>query len=293
MKEICIIGGGIMGQGMAYRSLQAGHKVYVFARNPEKLRSSKEPIGQWNEHPNLKISNEWADLPMHSDLSILCLTRDEVVWEHFLHSLQKSPKFILDTGTSSPEITKRMFDEANKQNIEFADSPMTGSKLAARDGQILFMFGGEEKQINDLSFFYKNTSKAVVHCGPVGFGQKAKLALNLTQAGLLQVYLEGWELAKHAGISWPTYQTILSQSAAHSALFQFKFSQIQSGDFEPHFSLKNMHKDVEHALHLASEERLSLPLSEGLESIFQKAMDLGLSEEDFASLSKVPKSALS
>lgn len=281
MKTIAIIGVGIMGRGLALNLKKAGHQLKLFTRSPNKITDIIDE--------NCQSYATIQEATRSVDLVILCLTEDEVVHHAFFgeHLLENRPPIILDTGTTSPNLTLQMYNEAKQEGVQFLDSPMTGSKLAATSGQILFLVGGDFSVYESLDYFYKACGKNSVYCGPISSGQRAKIALNMIQAGMLQIYLEGFQLASKDGISSTTMLDLLMQSAAASPLLDFKLKSILAEDFEPHFALKNMNKDMNHAMNRAKQNHVSLPLSSTLKSIYDAGMAAGYLELDFCSLAKI------
>lgn len=281
-RKIAIIGTGIMGRGIANNLSKEGHSLQLYARDPKKIQDLKSD--RVSIHGNIK---ETAKDP---EIIILCLTEDHVVEESVFSSglLETKAKYVIDMGTTSPSLTFKLKDTFQKQNIQFLDAPMTGSKNAARDGQILFMVGAKsQREVQDISFVFEICGKNIVYCGEVGDGQKAKIALNMVQAGIFQVYMEGFLLAKNEGIDPSILKSILEQSAAKSGISEFKFPFVFSGNYETHFALKNMYKDLKHALSLAKESGTILPLSSGLDEIYRAGMDAGFGEKDYCSLNEV------
>ncbi|PJZ68412.1 3-hydroxyisobutyrate dehydrogenase [Leptospira perolatii] len=280
--NVSIIGTGIMGSGMAQNLSARNIPLRLYARNLNKI--------QHFESSKVHIFPNVLDAAKNSHLVVLCLTEDSVVEETVFQNgiLSSGCKYLIDTGTTSPALTAKIHEACKKNNILFFDAPMTGSKNASRDGQILFMVGAKDSsEIADISFFFDICGKNLVYCGNVGDGQKAKIALNLVQAGIFQVYMEGFALAKENGISWATLKDILLQSAAKSGIAEFKFPYVFSGNYETHFSLKNMRKDVYHALHLSEELHTKLPLCSNLGKIYDAGISEGLGEMDFCSLNEV------
>jgi 3-hydroxyisobutyrate dehydrogenase len=288
-KQIALIGAGIMGSGIASNLLQAGHHVRIYLRNPSKLEHLPKEQISILKGANATVFDSIPNVCEGAELVILCLTEDEVVKKAFFTEglLTSGCAFIIDTGTTSPELTLQMHIAANEKGVKFLDAPMTGSKLAARTGNILFMIGGEKKDIDELHYFFDACGKNSIHCGPVSSGQRAKIALNMVQAGIFQVYLEGFQLATKDQIPSQVFLEILKHSAASSPLLDFKIDHVLREDFEAHFSLKNMFKDIKHAMKRATELKAMIPLSSQLTSIYQAGIEHGLGEEDFASLAKV------
>jgi 3-hydroxyisobutyrate dehydrogenase len=288
-KKIAMIGTGIMGSGLAANLLKAGHGVHLYMRNPSKIHHLAKEELEILKGPRATLYDNVRDAAKGVDLVVLCLTEDEIVKKAFFTEgvLESGADHIIDTGTTSPALTLQMLFAAKEKGIHFLDAPMTGSKLAARSGQILFMVGGEKEQIDDLAYFFEPCGQKYIHCGIVSNGQRAKIALNMIQAGLFQVYLEGFQLAKKDKIPSSVFMEIVNQSAASSPLLNFKLGNVLRENYEAHFALKNMNKDIHHAMQRADELNVSLPLCSELESIYAEGMKLGFGEEDFASLAKV------
>jgi len=283
MKEkIAFIGVGIMGRGIVNNLKKLTYPISLYTRNKEKIKDLKDEL--------TTIANSPEEAIQDAKFTILCLTEDKVV-KNFLNEsrfFELGKGYLLDFGTTSYQLTQEIFEKSKQREIHFLDSPMTGSKLAARDGQILFMIGANSQEdIEACRFIWEKVGRKIIHCGKVGNGQLTKLALNLVQAGILQMYMEGLMLARKSGIDSEIYWEVISNSAAKSGISDFKGKCIQERDFSTHFSLKNMNKDLNHALRLAMELHASLPLSGVLKSIFDSGMSKGLGELDFVSLLQV------
>jgi len=281
MKTVAMIGTGIMGRGMAMNLKKSGVRLRLFSRSPDKLADLRDQ--------NCDVFTSITEAATGSDLTVLCLTEDEVVRMAFFESdlLEARPGAIVDTGTTSPDLTLEMAVAAKAAGIPFLDAPMTGSKLAAAAGQILYMVGGDLSLLESLRFFFDICGKNVIHCGPVSSGQRAKIALNMVQAGLFQIYLEGFHLAARDGVSVDTMMDILQQSAAASPLLDFKMGCVLKRDFEPHFALRNMNKDMNHAMRRAQQLHTAIPLSSTLKSLYDAGLAAGYGDEDFCSLARV------
>lgn len=281
MKTISIIGVGIMGRGMAINLQKKGYNLKLYNRSLEKIQDLK--------NSKTIITNSIKEAVENTDITILCLTEDFVVESVFFNFdfLNAKPKVVIDTGTTSPELTLRMYEEAKKRNFRFFDAPMTGSKNAALEGQILYMMGGSEEDYEAGKDVFETCGKLTIQCGPVSYGQRAKIALNMIQAGLYQIYLEGFMLAKKQGVDFHVLLEILKNSAANSPLLNFKMNAAKNRDFSTHFALKNMNKDLNHALEQAVKNQVFMPLSMSLKSIYNAGINAGYSDEDFCSLVKI------
>ncbi|MDX1958427.1 MAG: NAD(P)-dependent oxidoreductase [Leptospiraceae bacterium] len=281
-RTIAFIGVGIMGIGIVNNLKKTGAKLRLYARNKEKILSLSDSRTEVFDKP--------SDAVLGAEFIILCLTDDDSIRKEFYGGgiLENAKGIILDFGTTSPELTSELNQVCKENGLCFIDSPMSGSKNAARDGQLLFMVGTDSKNcLDSCKFFYDVISKKLILCGASGQGQLAKIALNMIQAGILQSYMEGFILAKKSGVEFSILQEIISESAAKSGISDFKLNTISKRDFSPNFSLKNMNKDLNHALKLAMKLNASLPLSNVLKSVYDDGMNCGFGEEDFSTLMKV------
>ncbi|MCE9598657.1 MAG: NAD(P)-dependent oxidoreductase [Spirochaetia bacterium] len=278
MPTIAIIGTGIMGRGIALNLKKAGHSMRIFARNKAKIADMLDA--------NTVHFETAAEAVRGADLTVLCLTEDEVIRRTVLtpELLSGIRGIIIDVGTTSPDLTIEMHHLFKQHSARFFDSPMTGSKTAANEGQIFFIVGGSEQDISDTKYFYDACSRGFVRCGGVGDAQRAKIVLNMVQAGTLQMFIEGLSLATKIGIEAQTMKSIIENSAARSGLSDFKAPFILAKNFETHFSVRNMNKDLNHAMHLALGTNAELPLSFSLKGVFDRAMNSGHAESDFCAI---------
>lgn len=291
-KNITILGSGIMGVGLAINLLKAGHTVRFFVRSIKLWKDLPEDLQEVLNSKNCSQHLSLRESIIGSELIVLCLTEDEIVEQIFFNPdlLKANPKWIIDTGTTSPELTMKMYESCKQRGIQFLDSPMTGSKLAAQNGQILFMVGANPNDTKDVHFFFEVCGKKTIYCGSVSAGQRAKIALNMIQAGLFQIYMEGFILAEKEQLDLKVFMEIIENSAATSPLLSFKMSHVIKKDYSTHFALKNMYKDLNHAMQRSKELHAILPLSSQLQKIYESGILAGFSDEDFSSLAKVNQS---
>ncbi len=281
-SAIAFIGVGIMGRGIVNNLKKLNLPLQIYARDPKKIQDLEDEKTKVYTKPNEVIQNV--------KFTILCLTEDESIQKFLDESnyFEIGKGYLIDFGTTSLGMTLSIQQKCRLRSIHFLDSPMTGSKLAAKNGEIVFMVGCEkEEEFQECEFIWKATGKKIIKCGKVGNGQLTKITLNMVQAGILQVYMEGLMLAKKVGIEDSIFWETISNSAARSGISDFKGKCIQERNFEPNFSLKNMNKDLNHALKLAIQNHVSLPLSFVLKSVYESGMAKQLGELDFVSLLEI------
>lgn len=194
----------------------------------------------------------------------------------------------VETGTTGLALTDRLAAATHAREADFVDAPITGSMLGARNGQLTYMVGGSSTALAKARSAIDATAKHVVHVGPeVGMGQRAKYCLNMTQAVVLQGVLEGYALAQKLGVSLSAMSEIFENSAGKTGVGSFKTPFLRAGDYEPHFKLGLMHKDLHIALAEASRLRLPLPAASAVRTLYDQGVAEGLGDEDFLALAKL------
>ena len=114
----------------------------------------------------------------------------------------------------------------------------------------------------------------------------------MTQSVVLQGVLEGYALARAQGLELATLAEVFEHSAGKTGVGSFKTGYLQRRDFDPHFKLGLMHKDLGLALGAAEAAGLRLPLSSTVERVYAEAAAMGLADEDFLATVKVVEASL-
>ena len=267
VKKIGFIGVGTLGLGMI-NNLKKENKVVVYNRTREKA----EEIG------GIEVADTPKDLAEKTELIFVCISNDQALEtvlfsDEGLFSADMKGKILVDDSTTSIEFTEKISKKAEEMGFDFLDAPVTGSKLVARDGGLLFMVGGKKEVFDNVVPYFKYMGQRFVYCGKQTNGQRAKHALNMTMSLVLQSYLEGMSFGIKAGVPREAMQEILDNSAAQNGVGKFKMEYILKRDFDPHFLLSLMHKDLK----LADKDRKELgmysPLADKITEIFDEAMD--------------------
>ena len=268
---------------MASNLLKNGHKVNGFNRT----KGAAEKI----KHENFTFYESPKDVCEKSGIIITCVSNDnalgEVLFGHdgVFVSINKN-KILVDCSTVSIEMTERIAEECSRKNAKFIDAPITGSKNGAENGTLMFMVGGEKKLVGELMPVFQSMGTRIVYCGKTTMGQKAKFALNLAQALMLQSYIEAMTLGVKNGVPIQSMMEIFENSGAKSNVGSIKLPKIMKRDFEQHFKLELMNKDLGLAMKEMIKLDLELPLTKELIKVFEKAMKMH-SQEDWSAIVKV------
>ena len=273
--RVAFLGLGIMGRPMASNLVKAGHEVAVWNRS-----AGKEVEGARN-------AASPADAARDAEVVWLCVS-DTAAVEQVLFGAEgvdqslREGMIIADSSTISPSATRRFAERVARKGVRYVDSPVTGSKVGAEAGTLLFIVGGEEQTIETLKPLYAAMGKKIFRMGETGMGQSAKLAMNLQIALIYEGFAEGLTLAAKLGVEPATLVPLINASMVKSGVVEYKAPFVLQRDFTANFPLRLMRKDIRLALEAAKESRVKLPGLETVEEIYDMAVEDGHAELDFA-----------
>ena len=286
VKKIGFIGVGTMGRGMVSNLAKNGFIVSAFNRTKSKIEDLASE--------SISIVDSVEDAVTDVDVVITCLPSDETLDEAILKSSvleSLSRKVLVDCGTTSIEMTEKVNAACAEKNIDFMDAPITGSKLKAADGTMTMMMGGKKETFDSLLSVFEAMGTCHVYCGDVTYGQRAKLSLNMAQAMILESYLECLVFGVKNGVPLKALQKIMENSAAQSGCGKFKLPYIKKRDFEQHFMVKLMHKDLTFAKNEMDRLGLDLPLAKHIQEVFANSAEEHGEEDICAIVKKLEKHA--
>jgi 3-hydroxyisobutyrate dehydrogenase-like beta-hydroxyacid dehydrogenase len=109
-----------------------------------------------------------------------------------------------------------------------------------------------------------------------------KIFTNLVTAVTVKGVAEALGITKGHGIAPEQLLATLEINANFSPLIGMKLPAMITGNYEPHFSLKNMLKDADYGLSLADEKSVKAPALAVMAEAMRSAVAAGHAEEDFS-----------
>ncbi|HEY1464967.1 MAG TPA: NAD(P)-dependent oxidoreductase [Terriglobales bacterium] len=273
--RVAFLGLGIMGRPMATNLAKAGHEVTVWNRTPGKTVEGA------------CVVSTPAEAASGAEVVWICVSDTKAV-ENVLFGQDGAEKsltegvIVVDSSTISPMATKKFAERLQPRGVQYVDAPVTGSKVGAEAGTLLFMVGGEEATIDHLKPLFAAMGKKIYRMGDLSKGHAAKLAMNLQIALIYEGFAEGLTLASKLGVDPATLIPLINASMVHSGVVDYKAPFVLNRDFTPNFPLRLMHKDIRLALEAAKEARVKLPGLETVEEIYEMATEDGHQDLDFA-----------
>ena len=273
--RVAFLGLGIMGQSMAANLAKAGHEVTVWNRTPGKLVEGAAVA------PTPAAAAEGAEVVW------LCVSDTDAVEEVMFgkdgaETSVSEGVVVADSSTISPSATVKFAERLGAKGVAWVDAPMTGSKIGARDGTLVFIVGGAEQNIDRLKPLFAAMGKKIFRMGEIGKGQATKLAMNLQIALIYEGFAEGLTLATKLGVDTQQLISLIEATMVRSGVVEYKAPFVLQRDFTANFPLRLMHKDIRLALEAAKESRVKLPGLETVEEVYEMATEDGHSDLDYA-----------
>ncbi len=273
--KIAFLGLGIMGRPMAARLVAAGHEVSVWNRTAR----------QHVDGANTAVSP--ADAAKEAEVVWCCVADtsavERVVFgdDGALQSVREGG-IVVDSSTISPTATVRFAERVNERGVHWVDAPVTGSKIGAENGQLIFIVGGAPEPVQYLDPLFKAMGKQVIHIGSNGKGQAAKLGMNLMLALIYEGFAEAFVLARKLGVEPHKLMELIQASMVRSGAIDYKAPFVLRHDYTPNFPLRLMHKDIHLILEQAKENRIKLPALETVDEVYELASEEGWDDLDYA-----------
>jgi 2-hydroxy-3-oxopropionate reductase len=280
--KIGFVGLGIMGFPMARNLAEAGFELTVFNRTSSKA----EKLAEENA---AAVAHDLAELGGRSDVVITMLpgppeVEAVVAGEGGLLESMSQGTLIVDMSTSSPVLARGLTREAARRGIGMLDAPVSGGDVAAEQGTLSIMVGGEETALARAHSLFEAMGETIVHVGESGAGQVTKAANQIVVALVLEAVSEALVLASRAGVEPSQLFEVLSGGLAANRAMEVKRDKLLGHDFEPGGKVEFHHKDLGIALETGREYGASLPVTALVDQMFGELMSRGRGEWDHSAL---------
>ena len=268
-RRIGLIGLGLMGRPMGMNLLKAGHKLTVWNRTASRARELVAAGAKLATTPREAAAGAEILLTMVSDPPAL----EEVLWGHegkndgALGGLRAGSIYI-DSSTVSPALARKIAAACAERQVRFLDAPVTGGDWGAREGNLVFMIGGDAATLKEAEPILGVMGKKWFHLGPNGAGQTIKLAMNGILALQVDAMAEALALVTRAGLQGEQLIEVMQASMARSGVLDVKSPLMVKGDFKPSFPLRLMHKDLGLMLDLANQLGVALPATAAAREVY-------------------------
>lgn len=273
------IGAGSLGKAMLGRLIEKGWKPIVWNRTLSKL-----------EDLNVEKALSPEEVLQKSEVIGICLHDSQAVREILekLLEAELSGKIIVDFTTNHFEKVLDFHEMVSRKGGYYLESPVLGSVIPASKGELTILVSGKEEIFLKVKPLLDCLSKRIFFFETPGKASKFKLINNMVLGGFLAVLSEAVAFAESIGFERKEILEVLESGAGQSLVLSAKKNKFLQDDLSPHFSVKNMLKDLDYLSEMARREGKSIPLTAEVRELYRSAFKRD-PEKDFLLIWKVLK----
>ena len=287
--RVCFLGLGIMGSRMAANLARAGHELAVWNR-------TTATAGSWASRHGGRLATSPADAAAGAEVAVTMVVDGPQVEAVLLGpdgvvSGASRGLLCVDMSTIGPAWATRIAARLAEAGLAFVDAPVTGSSPKAEDGTLTIMAGGAAADVARARPLFEAMGETIVHVGPLGHGQAAKLVNNAVAAANALVVAEALVAADALGLDLERLLAVLRSGAAASTMLALKAGPMRAHDYATRFKTEHMLKDVALCLEAAREAGVPFEGAARVREALVAAVARGHGADDFASLLEVVEAA--
>jgi 3-hydroxyisobutyrate dehydrogenase-like beta-hydroxyacid dehydrogenase len=209
--RVGFIGLGLMGGAMATRIIKAGFPTVLWARRREALA----PFGG-AEH-----AASPADLAAAVDIVGICVWSDDDVREVFAAERGvlagcRPGTVVVIHSTTAPETCRELARIGAERDVAVIDAPVSGGPDVALEGALVVAVGGDAATVDRCRPVFATFADLIVHLGPVGSGQVAKLVNNALFCANFAVGDDALALGEELGLDPAALAQVLMRASGRS-----------------------------------------------------------------------------
>lgn len=282
-QRVALFGLGLMGGGMAKSLLKAGFPLTIYNRTREKVA----PFVADGAHS----ASTPKDAASQADVLVSMVADDNAsrsVWLGETGALAgvSAGKVLIEASTLSLAWVKELADAARQRGCELLDAPVTGSRTHAAAGELNFLVGGSAEVLERARPVLTAMSRSIVHLGPEGSGCLMKIINNFICGVQAAATAEALALIERSGLDLDKARAVLENGAPGSPLLKTVFARMTARNYEPHFHLGLMAKDLGYACQEGLQHQLSLKTGGAALELFNNAKAAGLANQDFSAIAE-------
>lgn len=262
MEKVGIVGIGSMGSALLERLKLAGVEATAFDIAPQAVDRARS-LGA-RIAPSAKTvaqASTLVDVVVRTDREILDCTlgRDGILEGAAAGTL------VLLHSTIRPDTTKEVAAAARQRDVRVIDACMTAVPKVVREGGLTFLVGGPQDDVERARPHLLHMGKEVMHMGPLGSGNVAKLIKNLVTASEALIVYEAIRIGLAGGIPCEEALEMMRKTASAPTLNRWQERFDVSGTSPMLRSGQNLYdKDIPLAAEVGKRLGVDIPITEQL-----------------------------
>ena len=200
-------------------------------------------------------------------------------------------RLCVDMSTIDPSVSRRIAEAVTARGARFLDAPVSGGVPRAEDGTLAIMVGGDARDFEEARPVLAAMGANIIHVGPVGSGEVAKLCNNLIAGVAAVAVSEAFRIAEGFGVDPKVLTDVISKSSGNTWVMEHMHpvpglvgKAPSSRDYAPGFTTDLMAKDLGLAVNAARELRVPVVVAPAAQQALRLASSHGLGRKDFSSV---------
>jgi len=286
--RVGFIGTGTMGQPMLTNIIKTGHTVLAWDVVPQALEAARR-LGA-------APAGSAAEVARGAEITITMLPSSshvEAAYTGPAGVLEAAPagRLCVDMSTIEPATSQRVAAAAKARGIRFLDAPVSGAVPRAVAGTLTIMVGGDPKDLEEARPVLEAMGSTVIHVGPVGAGEVAKICNNLIAGVAMVAVSEAFRIAEGFGVDPKVLTEVISKSSGNTWAMEHGHpvpgivpTAASSRDYAPGFMTDLMCKDLGLAVNAARQLRVPVFVASAAQELLRLASSHGLGRKDFSAV---------
>src|SRR5437016_3669171 len=211
--KIGFVGTGTMGQPMVRNLIAKGFGVIAYDIVPAAVDAAVK-LGA-------TACGSAAEAAKQSDLVVTMLPSSSHVEAAYLGAggvLEGVAKgrLCVDMSTIEPGVSRRVAERLGERGVRFIDAPVSGGVVGAEKATLAIMVGGEAADLDEARPVLAAMGANIIHVGPVGSGEVAKLCNNLIAGVAMVAVSEAFRIAEGFGVDPKILTDVVSKSSGNT-----------------------------------------------------------------------------
>ncbi|MBN9531458.1 MAG: 3-hydroxyisobutyrate dehydrogenase [Alphaproteobacteria bacterium] len=285
MAAIAFIGVGNMGGPMARNLVAAGHRVTVFDLAPGNMAAV----------PGAAPATSPAAAAAGAEVVLTMLPSGEPVRDVYVGqgviAASADNAVLIDCSTIDVATARVVAEAAASAGRLMVDAPVSGGTGGAEAGTLTFMVGGPEAAFTAARPILERMGRTIVHAGPAGTGQAAKICNNMLLGISMIGTCEAFVLAEKLGLDPQKLFDISSTSSGQNWSLTTYCpvpgpvpASPANRDYRPGFAAAMMLKDLRLAQEAAAATGTTTPLGAEAAALYGEFIGAGKGGADFSGI---------